>query len=127
MLGRLAGWFNEVIVTDALRLLLDDPLSMHSFLDYVGHRAKADLRAVRTFERERGIGDGRVDLEGRDADGRPRWSHQTPRTPAAIAVSMTPTTSASAWHRVGGNGRNCVLVVGARRDTCLRALASGAA
>lgn len=80
MLGRLAGWFNEVIVTDALRLLLDDPLSMHSFLDYVGHRAKADLGTVRTFERERGLGDGRVDLEALMPTGvpgrpsRPSWA-----------------------------------------------------
>ncbi|MFK5634248.1 hypothetical protein [Ornithinimicrobium sp. LYQ103] len=72
LLGRLAGWFNEVIVTDALRVLLDHQQSMHSFLDYVGRAAGTDLSMVRTFERERVIDDGRVDLEGLDADGRPR-------------------------------------------------------
>lgn len=72
LLGRLAGWFNEVIATDALRLLLDHPQSMQSFLGYVGRAADTDLSMVRSFERERGIGEGRVDLEGLDADGRPR-------------------------------------------------------
>lgn len=72
LLGRLAGWFNELIATDALRLLLDHPGSMQAFLDYVGRAADIDLSMVRTFERERGIGEGRVDLEGLDTDGRPR-------------------------------------------------------
>lgn len=72
LLGRLAGWFNEVIATDALLLLLDHPQSMQAFLGFVGRAAHTDLSMVRSFERERGIGEGRVDLEGLDADGRPR-------------------------------------------------------
>lgn len=73
LLGRLAGYFTEVITTDALRLLLDDPPSRVAFLDLVGDAVGVDLSMVRSFERERGIEGGwRLDLEGLDAGGRPR-------------------------------------------------------
>jgi hypothetical protein len=72
LLGRLARWFNEVIATDALRSVLDDPVVRSAFLDFVGNAASTDLSEVRAFERERPTADGRMDLEGVDAQGRPR-------------------------------------------------------
>jgi hypothetical protein len=73
LLGRLANrWFNEVIATDALRLLLDDPVTRSAFLALVSQAAAVDLSEIRAFERERTTVDGRIDLQGVDVQGRPR-------------------------------------------------------
>ena len=73
LLGKLAPrWFNEVTATDALRVLLDEGTLREAFLGFVGALASTDLTAVRSFERERVIADGRIDLEGVDVQGRPR-------------------------------------------------------
>lgn len=73
LLGRLAArWFNEVIATDALRLLLDDATLRTAFLNLVGEARGVELSTVTAFERERTTADGRLDLEGVDPQGRPR-------------------------------------------------------
>lgn len=73
LLGRLATrWFNEVIATDALRLLLDDPAARSAFLAFIGRGTSVDLGEIRTFVCERAIPGGRLDLEGVDREGRPR-------------------------------------------------------
>lgn len=73
LLGRLAPrWFKEIIVTDALRLLLEDEASRTAFLEFVGTAAGADVSAVTAFERERPVDRGQMDLQGVDPQGRPR-------------------------------------------------------
>jgi hypothetical protein len=73
LLGRLAAkWFNEVIATDALRLLLDDRTLRTTFLKLITEATGVDLSDVTAFERERRTQDGRLDLEGVDPQGRPR-------------------------------------------------------
>jgi len=73
LLGRLAArWFNEVIATDALRLLLDDQSLRTAFLGLIADLSGVDLSPVTAFERERPTADGRLDLEGVDPQGRPR-------------------------------------------------------
>ncbi|MDQ3223660.1 MAG: hypothetical protein M3Q75_09360 [Gemmatimonadota bacterium] len=73
LLGRLAAtWFNEVIATDALRLLLDDTTLRTALLKMIMQATGVDLSGVTAFERERRTQDGRLDLEGVDRQGRPR-------------------------------------------------------
>src|SRR5664279_4737819 len=77
LLGRLAGlgWFNrrgEVAATQALAILLDEPLLREAVLRLLTVRTEIDLSAVRRFQAEAVHDDGgRPDLEGVTDDGFP--------------------------------------------------------
>lgn len=77
LLGRLAGlgWFNrqgEVAATQALAILLDEPLLHEAVLRLLTVRTEIDLSAVTRFQAEAVHDDGgRPDLEGVTDDGFP--------------------------------------------------------
>lgn len=115
LLGRLAGYFTEVITTDALRLLLDDPPSRAAFLDLVGDAVGVDLSMVRSFERERGIEGGwRLDLEGLDAEGRPRLIVEA-KIGHLITLDQMRTYLAHQQQALGGERGVLMLLVPATR------------